>query len=521
MRGVQKYQVRHTPYTKGHDKRRVQWYNKGHLHVTLCSDRKHLRREKGENTQDRTLGSWFKITIPYGRKYDKTWLMDTIQSHCSVPFTPVDFHYVQNRARFFVQDTSAASALKNVSYKICDEENQKIVIFTSTSAVPYSVQDKLKPEEMEQLKLAMDKRYDVSHKALDLHKLRFDPGFAHLDIEIILNRRNCMTATLQIIEKNFPELLSLNLHNNRLYQLDGLSDIIQMAPTVKILNLSKNELKSSWELGKIKGLKLEELWLKDNPLCCTFPDQSTYIRAIRKCFPKLLRLDGQDLPPPTTVDIDRSYISKPLKESCKGSDVLKTRILQFLQQYYLIYDSGDRQSLLGAYHDEACFSLTLPFMQNDPDPSSLYEYFRDNRNMKNLKDPNLRFNLLKCTKYDIVSSLCVFPQTQHDLNSFLVDMLFHSESLFFFCVNGVFREGEGMSQGAFRAFTRTFIATPGSNSSIFIVNDELFVRDATPIETQSAFSTQVPTPSTSTGPVVSQEQQEMVRVSFNLSQMNL
>ena len=38
------------------------------------------------------------------------------------------------------------------------------------------------------------------------------------------------------------QLLSLNLSNNKLYGLDGLSDIIDMAPTVKILNLSKNEV---------------------------------------------------------------------------------------------------------------------------------------------------------------------------------------------------------------------------------------------------------------------------------------
>lgn len=43
-----------------------------------------------------------------------------------------------------------------------------------------------------------------------------------------------MAATLQIIEKNFPELLSLNLCKNKLYQLDDLSDIIKMALTVKI-----------------------------------------------------------------------------------------------------------------------------------------------------------------------------------------------------------------------------------------------------------------------------------------------
>ncbi|XP_036160028.1 nuclear RNA export factor 2-like [Myotis myotis] len=526
IRKVQRYQNRHTPYRRGQDRRRVQWYKKDCLRVTLCSNETHLRSEM-ENIQDQTLGSWFKVTVAYGRKYDRTWLMDSIQSHCSVPFTPVDFHHVQNKARFFVQDAQAASALKDVSNKIYDEENQKIAIFVSTSAVPFSVRDKLEPEIMEQLKLTMYKRYDASQKALDLQLLRYDPDLVRCDVDIILNRRNCMAATLQIIEKDFPELLSLSLYNNRLCQLDGLSDIIQMAPTVKILNLSKNELNSTWELCKIKGLKLEELWLEDNPLCGTFLDQSAYISAIRKCFPNLLRLDGHDLYPPIDVDIDSHYLVKPLKESYNGSDGLKNQVLHFLHQYYLIYDFGDRWSLLSAYHDEACFSLTIPYIPDNPAPSRLFEYLRDNEYM-NFQNPNLRFQLLRHTKYDIVSTLCVLPKTQHDLNSFIVHIWFQSESilflpqesLFFFRVHGVFKEGEGQSQDSVCAFTRTCIATPANNSSLCIINDELLVGDATPNKTQNAFPTQVPIPSFSTGPTLSQEQQKMEQVSSTPSGMS-
>ncbi|XP_035581531.1 nuclear RNA export factor 2-like isoform X2 [Zalophus californianus] len=429
MRDVQEDpQVRHIPYSTRRDKRRVKWQNEGHIHITVWRDRKTLKREMGENTQDGTPGNWFKITIPCGRKYDKTWLMNSIQNHCSVPFTPVDFHYVKNQARFFVQDVGTASALKDVSYKICDEENRKISIFVNPSTVPYSVRYKLEPEEMEQLKLTMNKRYDVSQQALDLQCLRFDPDLVRHDIDIILNRRNCMAATLQIIEENFPELLSLNLSNNKLYRLDGLSDIIEMVPTVKILDLSKNELNLVWELNKMKGLDLEELWLEGNPLCDTFPDQSTYISAIKDCFPKLLRLDGQELPSPIIIDTDTPCLMKPCKESYKGSDALKSLVLQFLQQYYLIYDSGDRQGLLDAYHDEACFSLAIPFNPEDPAPSSLCEYFKENRNMKKPKEPcaSLCVQPLKYTKHNIVGSLCVLPKTQHDLSSFLVDMWFQT-----------------------------------------------------------------------------------------------
>lgn len=43
------------------------------------------------------------------------------------------------------------------------------------------------------------------------------------------------------------------------------------------------QLKSERELDKVKGLKLEELWLEGNPLCDTFRDQSTYIRSVVAC----------------------------------------------------------------------------------------------------------------------------------------------------------------------------------------------------------------------------------------------
>lgn len=105
------------------------------------------------------------------------------------------------------------------------------------------------------LQLTMNKRYDVSQQALDLQSLRFDPGtldssnsragegtgiclggrlrdgdvrrdwcwpwtplslliassrlpedLVGHDIDMILNRRNCMAATLQIIEENYPEV---------------------------------------------------------------------------------------------------------------------------------------------------------------------------------------------------------------------------------------------------------------------------------------------------------------------------
>lgn len=99
----------------------------------------------------------------------------------------------------------------------------------------------------------------------------------------------------------------------------------------------------------------------------------------------------------------------------------------FPHRYYAVYDSGNRQRLLDAYHDGACCSLSIPFTPQNPSRcvprpgpaqargfsadvgqhllsthtavttascsslflrSNLGEYFKDSRNVKKLKDPS-------------------------------------------------------------------------------------------------------------------------------------
>ncbi|XP_058907645.1 nuclear RNA export factor 3-like, partial [Kogia breviceps] len=93
---------------------------------------------------------------------------------------------------------------------------------------------------------------------------------------------------------------------------------------------------------------------------------------------------------------------------------------------------------------------------------NLCEYFKDSRNIKKLKDPQLRVQLLKYRKCVIVHTLGVLPKTQHDFSSFGVDMWYQTEMMLCFSVNGVFKEMEGSSQGCVFAFTWTFIATSAS-----------------------------------------------------------
>ncbi|KAM3918807.1 nuclear RNA export factor 1 isoform 2-T2 [Leptodactylus fuscus] len=460
--------------------------------------------------------NWYRITIPHGKKYDKSWLLGLLQSACMLPFTPVGYFCDHSRAHFFVEDSAVAKALKQISRTMTDRENFKITILTR-SCPPPAVPKDMTEEEIAHLKSCMQKRYDGAQQALDMKAVRGDPGLVENKVDMILNRKTCMEAMLQIIEENVPELLSLDLSSNKLYKLDNLVDIHLKAPNLKVLNLSDNLMKFEKELDKIKGLKLEMLWLEGNPMCKSFKDQAAYISAMREKFPKLLRLDGIDLPPPITFDLETPTTLPPCRGSYLASEDIKTLISRFLKQYYACYDSEDRQALLNVYHDEATCSLSIA--GQTPSRSNFGEYFNVSRNIKRLRDTGLRFKLLKHKRLNVVSFLNELPNTQHDLNSFVVDITAQSNTLLCFTVNGVFKV-EAQYSDPVRAFTRVFIAVPGTDGGLLLVNDEQVIRNATTEEIRKAFATPAPTPSSSPVSVVAPVPQDMLQAFSLYSGMN-
>uniref|UniRef100_A0AAY4BWM9 Nuclear RNA export factor 1 n=1 Tax=Denticeps clupeoides TaxID=299321 RepID=A0AAY4BWM9_9TELE len=441
-------------------------------------------------------------------KYDRKWLLTALQNLCPVPFTPVHVR-TWNKVQFYIDDASTAAALSKVSRKITDSDGYKVVVFMNPCSSPpsFTLTD-LKPEDLEHLKQCMSKRFDGSQQALDLSNIRTDPDLVSQHIEVILNRKSCMQAVIKIIEENIPELVSLNLSNNRLYRLDDLLTLVNKTQNLKILNLSHNELKSERELDKIRGLKLVELWLDRNPLCDHFKDQSTYVSTVRGRFPRLLRLDGHDLPAPIGFDVETPSTVPASKGSYFGLEDIRCLIVRFVQQYYRIYDSGDRQPLLDAYHDGACFSLVTPHGIQVPARCSLPEYQKDCRNLKKIKDSTLRFRLLRHTRLNVAAFLNELPKTQHDTSSFTVDV-------------NMYTVVDCKSRDPVRAFSRIFIAVPAGNSGLSVVNDQLFVRNATTEEIRQAFAAPAPTPSSSPVPTLSAAQQEMLSAFALKSGMNM
>ncbi|XP_007466327.1 PREDICTED: nuclear RNA export factor 3-like, partial [Lipotes vexillifer] len=289
-------QARYAPYAIPSCHRRGNFQEQEETHVNKETEQKPPERRMERNRQDETLGSWFKIRIPFGIKYDEKWLLNLIQKQCSVPFTPVEFHYEKMQAQFFVENANIAFALKNVNGKIYNEANERISIFVDPCDAPHSVLKELRSEKVEQIKLPVKEQYDASQQSLDIQRVRSDPGLMTRDTGMARNPRNGMAASLQIHPGNMPKV------------------------------------KSAGEMDKGERLEPEGMCADRNPLCTTFPDKSTNISSILELFSKLLTLDGRETSPLAKCGTEACKRLPTCKGSYFGSDELKNLVLRFLQQ---------------------------------------------------------------------------------------------------------------------------------------------------------------------------------------------
>lgn len=95
-------------------------------------------------------------------------------------------------------------------------------------------------EFKEKMKLVMAKRYNPHTRALDLTKFHADPDFRNMFVGLF--RTPVMSAALDIIEKNIPDLEALNLSENNIASMESFKNVEQRLPNLKILYLANNNV---------------------------------------------------------------------------------------------------------------------------------------------------------------------------------------------------------------------------------------------------------------------------------------
>lgn len=213
---------------------------------------------------------------------------------------------------------------------------------------------------------------------------------------------------------------------------------------------------------------------------------------IRKRFPKLLRLDGVDLPPPIVFDVDDVKMPAPVPTFLCSQEG-QTMVRQFLAQYFEIMDSDNRKALLHAYHEHAAMSCTMAYGYNQHPKNSpqLNWYNTDNRNLERITDAERRRKLLKQGHLAVVAFHEEMPQTKHDLNSFTVDLILYTPQMISLNVTGLFKETRtGKKNSPIRHFFRSFVITP-VGTGFCIINEMLHISNATETQMDNSFKTNV------------------------------
>ncbi|XP_051167579.1 nuclear RNA export factor 1-like [Leptopilina boulardi] len=462
--------------------------------------------------------SWYKVVILYGFKYPKEFVLNTLMSHLAPDtFVPIMYKITEKEAYFFVDNVNIATKLQRIDNQISTNDGFKLKIRVKPGIPTFEINDAFK----ERLKQAMNKRYSQETNALDLSKFHLDPELAD-DYFCALYKIPILITVLDIVATHIPNLEALNLDGNKLHIIDRLGVLKTKLEKLKILYIGDNKIREMSQLDAIKDLKLEELRLAGNPVCNKYKTRhSEYVSAVRKKFPKLLRLDGVELPRPILFDVVDEGVKLPPSKTIFIADPKAQEIAnQFLQQYFVIFDSDNRQPLLDAYHEHACFSMTVSSALSTNKSNA---YFSENRNLFRINDPNRRRKLIKIGKLPVVSFITEIPRTKHDLNSFTMDLSFVIEGMMLITVTGLFRELD-TKDTALRFFNRTFVIVP-EGSGYCIRNEQLFIANPTELQEKRAFNTQ-PAPSLPSGsssynapnvPNISGEPMEEIKQSMTLS----
>jgi len=458
--------------------------------------------------------SWQKVTLKNGSKYDKIMLLKELLARTNIKFIPICYTKQGMNTFFYLEDQSAAKALKDLDKKIEMPDGYPLQIFTERSTPPNMP---LTEELLDTIKTVMSDRYRAESKALNLKSFHTDEKFAGESFYAPLWRTNVMNKVMTVVVDNIPEVTAMDLSSNKLTNssLEYFSSYKNKLSALKILYLENNKISDTRNLQKLKGISLNELKLTGNPLVGSLG--TSYTEVIRKIFPSLKILDDKELPPIIGFDEDEAKTSSDCPSTVVKfvkNPAAEETVVNFLKVYFQIYDSDKRQDLLVAYHDAATFSMSAWGSREQ-----LPVYIPDSRNLLKVDYEKKRHDLLKTGKLSVVAFLEKLPKTEHDMNTFTLDVPFSTESMMIFTVTGCFRE-RGTKQTGIRHFTRCFIVVP-NGEGFNIINETLYVAQATDLSKRKAFVTETSQPSTSI-PTVDESTKQSLAVSFSQkSGMNL
>ncbi len=304
--------------------------------------------------------------------------------------------------------------------------------------------------------------------------------------------------------------MGISFANNGIRTLEGFNQISHQLPELNSLSLELNSISTLSELDFLKGYKLHELSLVNNPI----PEQhdpqrrDVYELEVAKRLPELKYLDGQKLKPamqflPSFVMNSMAQLP-PVRGNFYDSTNTKQVVEAFLQSFFALYDSN-RENLLEIYLEPSLFSLSsglqcqscpqifkiccslkknfffffLYLVSKGTADDQINNYRKISRNFLFTKEDTRRHQTISRGRVNIIYLLGQLPKTRHNLADLRVDAFFLGDNadkmmgvsdsrtpLLNVTVAGSFWEGSGgLGGGVNRSFSRNFLLVPAAPNS--------------------------------------------------------
>ncbi|XP_045488413.1 nuclear RNA export factor 1 [Pieris rapae] len=314
-------------------------------------------------------------------------------------------------------------------------------------------------------------------KKVDLSEFTLKSDISNF-IYFPLNRPTNQAEIIELIQScDWEHLEHLDLSHNRLTSIQDF-DLVSKLPKLLHLDLSYNLLDNVQSVLPLRGLMLQSLSLEGNPLCLNYVDGDYYIKVFKTLFPCLRELDG--------VPIQRGHRMPELKQCYCLSDA-KPLVEKFVSYFFRLLDlePEKRGSIQEMYHKDAVLTVTTN------------KKLRYNHEYSLTRQLFHRSRCLVEGNYDFVQSsekigklIYNWPHLRHDIHSFNIDVMMHTESQTLLRINGIVstRSESLADEEKVLAFTRTVLLVCEDGVEYKIYNEMLYWDEATKECAANAFT---------------------------------
>ncbi|XP_063860017.1 nuclear RNA export factor 1-like [Scylla paramamosain] len=323
-------------------------------------EKNHHRNKQGTKSV-----GWHKIEVTGSGAVEKTFIYTSIGSSLDLQFQPLGFHKIDNKCCFFLENNEpAANAIRCLNKRIQDSNGNLLKISSSKVACPGLL---LNSDQLQVLREAMARRFNVTSCLLDLTDLHHDPALIEKDILAPLAATDVMKQVVKVIKENVPHLKALNLSKNSLRGsiFSLLQGMHSGSSELFALNLEHNGITNMGDLAHFKMFPITELSLQFNPVVEMYKNKPLkYIELARRNFPRLKLLDTVDAEAYLAENGKQPTVSGSVQSGATSSTagtsssaVSEPLVRSFLEQYYALIDAPDRNSLLAAYTPDAVLEI--------------------------------------------------------------------------------------------------------------------------------------------------------------------